>query len=64
MSEQLQNKLYNYHAQPSIEVWNKIDSSLEEDSEKKLAEKLTNYQTHCIYVEDLSPENRKSEREM
>src|SRR6187551_3513196 len=45
MSEQLQNKLYNYHAQPSIEVWNKIDSVLGEDRDKKLSQKLMNYQT-------------------
>lgn len=45
MSEELQNKLYNFYAQPSEGLWNKIDAALEEDSEKRLSQKLMNYQT-------------------
>lgn len=43
MSEQLQERLYNYHAQPPDKAWDKIVSVLDVESEKSLSEKLINY---------------------
>ena len=44
MSELLQKKLFDYHAQPSNNVWDKIDVALDLDANKNISEKLGNYE--------------------
>lgn len=45
MKEQLQNRLYNFHAQPSKKAWDKIISELDSEPEKNLSDKLINFQS-------------------
>lgn len=44
MSNHLQHKLFNYHAQPRAEVWEKIVVALDDESEKPFPERLINYE--------------------
>ena len=44
MSNHLQHKLFNYHAQPRAEVWEKIVVALDDKSEKPFPERLINYE--------------------
>ena len=44
MSELLQKKLFDYHAQPSTNVWDKIIVELDSDANKNISEKLSSYE--------------------
>ena len=44
MSELLQKKLFDYHAQPSTNVWGKITLELDSDANKNISEKLRIYE--------------------
>lgn len=44
MSELLQKKLFDYHAQPSTNVWEKINVELDSGANKNLSEKLNSYE--------------------
>ena len=44
MSNHLQHKLFNYHAQPRAEVWEKISVALDDESERPFPERLINYE--------------------
>lgn len=43
MSQQLQNKLFNYYALPPLDVWDKITVILDEEVEPDFSDRLANY---------------------
>jgi hypothetical protein len=44
MSELLQQKLFDYHAQPSTNVWDKIIVELDSDANTNISKKLSSYE--------------------
>ena len=46
MSEQLKHKLFDYHAQPPANAWNKLNNSLNENSDHRVSERLLQYEVN------------------
>jgi len=46
VSEQLKHKLFDYHAQPPANAWNKINHSLNENIDHRVSDKLLQYEVN------------------
>ena len=46
MSQELKNKLFHYHAQPPVNAWDKINATLNENSDHRISERLLQYEVN------------------
>ena len=46
MSQQLKNKLFDYYAQPPVNAWDKINATLNENSDHRVSDKLLRYEVN------------------